>query len=201
MDFDDARVSTDLTTARQRLLTVDEYHRMGEAGILARGERVELIEGKILEMQAIGSPHFAAVASFIRLLVGAVADRGIVTAQNPIQLNERSEPEPDLMVLRSRDDFYHSGLPRPGDALLLIEVADTSLEFDRAVKRPLYARHGIPDLWIVDVNASVVEICRDPVSDEYTAIASVGRGETIGILGLPGATIETSRIFPPLPSA
>jgi Uma2 family endonuclease len=201
MDFDDARVSTDLINVRQRLLTVDEYHRMGEAGILTRGERVELIDGRILKMQAIGSPHFAAVTSLTRLLVFAVVDRGIVTVQNPIRLDARNEPEPDLMVLRSRDDVYHSALPRPGDAFLLVEVADTSLEFDRAVKRPLYARHGIPELWIVDVNASVVEVCRDPVGDEYAAITTVGRGETLGIPKLPGAIIDVSRIFPPLPSS
>ena len=129
--------------------TVHDYHRMGEAGILHEDDRVELIEGELVEMAAIGTRHFSCVNGLTRMLVRGVGDEAIVSVQNPVRLDEHSEPQPDLTVLRMRD--YRESLPVPEDVLLLIEVSDPTLAYDRGVKLPLYARSGIREVWIVDL--------------------------------------------------
>jgi Uma2 family endonuclease len=149
VDIDERAALTHNPAASIRPLTVSEYHRMGEAGIFAESERVELIEGQLIAMSPIGSAHFAAVNTLNRLLIRAVGDLAVVSVQNPIRLNDRSEPEPDVAVIRPRDDAYRSGLPGPADVLLIIEVASSSIDYDRGVKLALYARHNIPEFWIV----------------------------------------------------
>ena len=139
----------------RRRFTVYEYHRMGEAGILHEDDRVELIEGELVEMTAIGTRHFACVNRLNRLLVGALGDEAIVSVQNPVRLNEYNEPQPDLAVIRPRD--YRLSLPGPGDVLLLVEVSDTTLAYDRSVKLPLYARAGIGVVWIVYLPGWTIE--------------------------------------------
>jgi Uma2 family endonuclease len=134
---------------KRRRFTVHDYHRMGEAGILHEDDRVELIEGELVEMTAIGTRHFSCVNRLNRLLVMHVGDDAIVSVQNPVRLNEYNEPQPDLTVIRPRD--YLESLPKPEDVLLLIEVSDTTLAYDRGVKLPLYARAGIREVWIVDL--------------------------------------------------
>jgi Uma2 family endonuclease len=131
----------------RRLFTVHEYDQMVQAGILHEDDRVELIEGEIIEMAAIGSRHAACVNRLVQLFVMHVAGQAIVHAQNPIRLSERTEPEPDLSLLKPRPDFYAAGHPGPQDVLLVIEVADSSIGFDREIKIPLYARAGIPEVW------------------------------------------------------
>ncbi len=135
----------------RRRFTVHDYHRMGEAGILHEDDRVELIEGELVEMAAIGTRHLTCVNGLTRMLVRGVGDEAIVSVQNPVRLDEHSEPQPDLTVLRMRD--YRESLPVPEDVLLLIEVSDTTLAYDRGVKLPLYARSGIREVWIVDLRA------------------------------------------------
>ena len=129
----------------RRLLTVAEYHRMGEAGILAERDRVELIEGELIAMTPIGSGHAGAVIALNHLLVTAIGQKALVSVQDPVQLDDRTEPEPDFAVLKPRSDHYRSAAPRPDDMLLPIGIADTSIGYDWAVKRPLYARHRIPE--------------------------------------------------------
>jgi Uma2 family endonuclease len=179
----------------RRVLTVAEYHRMAEAGILTERDRVELIEGELIAMSPIGSEHSGTVNALNRTLVRAVGDRAIVAVQNPVQLDDLSEPEPDFALLKPRDDDYRRATPRPHEVLLIIEVADTSLAYDRAVKRSLYARHGIPEFWIVNLAAKQVEVCRSPTGEQYASVSHVGREAVLEPQLLPGATIPVSALL------
>lgn len=163
-------------------LTVDEYYRMAEAGVLAPDARVELIEGEIVDMPAMKSLHASAVGKLGRLLHMAVGDRALVWCQLPLRLGERSEPEPDLMLLKPRSDFYADAHPTAGDVLLLIEVADTTSRYDRQIKVPLYARHGVAEVWIVDLDNGLLHFFRQPSGDDYTDITAT---ETSGVTPLP----------------
>jgi Uma2 family endonuclease len=194
VDRNDLGLLSRYPAAPRRLLTVDEYHRMGEAGILTDDDRVELIEGELVAMAPIGSEHIASTNALNRLLVLAVGDRGIVSVGNPVRLNRHSEPQPDFAVLRPRDD-YRKTLPRPEDTMLAVEVANTSLEFDRKVKLALYARSGIPEVWIVNLAAEEVEVHRSPAADSYTAFTHVGRSDNLTSEALPGVLIPVAGIF------
>src|SRR2546426_2118990 len=138
-------------TLEKRRFTVDEYHRMAEAGIFSEDESVELLEGEIVEMTPISSRHAACVNKLTRLFTRELGERVVVSVQNPVALTETSEPQPDLALLRPRADFYAAGHPGPEDVLLMVEVADTSATSDRAVKVPLYARAGIEEVWLIDL--------------------------------------------------
>jgi Uma2 family endonuclease len=138
--------------------SVDEYHRMAESGILAPTQRVELIEGEIVDMTPIGRRHVACVARLSHVFIRGVGDRAVVLVQSPLRLVDHSEPEPDLVVLRPRADFYAGKDAGPQDVLLVIEVADISEHYDRHVKVPLDARHGIPEVWLVDLTAGSLTI-------------------------------------------
>jgi len=148
-------------TVKRRRFTLDEYHRMGETGILGPDDRVELIEGEIVEMSPIGSRHAGTVARLHHLFSTRLGDRTVVWSQNPLLLvQHQSEPEPDIMLLAPRADFYVARLPEPPDVRLLIEVADSSLPYDRRTKLPLYARAGVTEAWLVDLDAGRLEIHR-----------------------------------------
>jgi Uma2 family endonuclease len=179
----------------RRPLTVAEYHRMGEVGILTRDDRVELIEGELIAMSPIGSVHAGTTNTLTRRLVRVVGDRGIVAVGNPVQLDDLSEPQPDFAVLKPRDDDYRRATPRPDEVLLIIEVADSSLAYDRNVKRSLYARHGIPEFWIVNIVAGEVEVCRSPEGEEYASVSRVGRDGVLEPLLLPGAVIPVAALL------
>ena len=183
-------------TITTRRFNVHEYHRMSEAGVLRHGDREELLDGEVVVMAAIGSPHQAAVDRLNRLLTKA-CDQQIVRVQGPVRLDEWNEPRPDLAILRPRDDFYASGHPSPGDVLLLIEVADTSLRFDREVKLPLYARAGIVECWIVDLNGRCVEVHRDPGPGGYGRSRTLARGESVSPAELPDLTFCGDRLLEP----
>lgn len=197
MDIDERAVLTYRPAASIRPLTVSEYHRMGEVGIFAENERVELIEGQLIVMSPIGSPHFAAVNTLNRLLVRAVGDLAIVSVQNPVRLNDRSEPEPDLTLIRPRDDEYRSALPGPLDVLLIIEVASSSIDYDRGVKLDLYARHNISEVWIVNLDLARVEVYRSPNVNcgSYSACSHIYGDGAVEIASLPGAVIQVAPIF------
>ncbi len=169
-----------------RLLNVDEYHRMADAGIFGPEERVELIEGEIITMAPIGPDHGSAVARLTHLLVPPVDGQAIVWGQNSVILSNRSEPVPDLCLLAPRADFYATALPRPADTLLSIEVAKTSLRYDTDRKAPLYAREGIPELWIVDVAGRIVVRFRSPGPQGYADVAplDLARPVTLPTLGI-----------------
>jgi Uma2 family endonuclease len=194
MDRRNQGVLSRYPAAPRHLWTVDEYHRMGEAGILTEDDRVELIEGELIERAPIGSEHVAASNALTRLLVLAVGDNGIVSVGNPVRLTQRSEPQPDFTVLKPRDD-YRTMLPRPEDTMLAVEVANTSLNYDRNVKLALYARSLIPEVWIVNLAAQEVEIYRSPVGDLYTSVVRAGRSDTLTIAAVPGVLIPVTKIF------
>lgn len=179
----------------RRPISVREYHLMGETGILHEDDRVELIEGEIVTMNPIGPGHAGSSNSLNRALVMAVGDHGVVAAGNPVVLDDYTEPQPDFTVLRPKPDDYSSGTPRPEDVLLVVEVADSSLRYDRLIKLPLYARHGIPEVWIVNVPARSIEVFRGPKEDRYTEEARIGREDTMTIAMLPDIAIPASAIL------
>jgi len=162
----------------KHVFTVTDFERMAETGILSENDRVELIEGEIIEMSPIGKRHAACVDRFVRLL-SRLDDRVILRVQGPIQLDDYSEPQPDLALLRPRDDFYSGSLPRPADVLLVIEVADTTLQYDRFMKLPAYARAGIPEAWLANLPADRIEMYAEPVDGAYTVTKHATRGEVI----------------------
>lgn len=157
---------------------------MVQAGILREDDRVELLEGEILEMAPIGSRHAACVARLTALFARAQA-RGIVWVHNPIHLSERSEPQPDLALLRPRPDFYAQAHPGPGDIFIVVEVAETSVEVDRDVKVPLYARAGIPEVWLVDLAGGCVQVFQEPTAQGYQEVRLVRRGDSLAPRGFP----------------
>jgi Uma2 family endonuclease len=175
--------------ARHRF-TVEDYHRMGDAGILRQESRVELIEGEIIEMSPIGTAHASRVKRLNRLLVRRLGTHAIVQVQDPVVLDRFSEPQPDLAVLKPRGDFYAARHPEPADILLLIEVADSSRAFDRSVKVPLYARAGIPEVWVVDVIDQIVEVDRRPLRGAYADVRRCSRAERVSIEAFPRLTFR-----------
>ena len=183
------------TKVLRRRFTLEEYHRMGEAGILGEDDRVELIEGEILEMSAIGPRHAACVDRLTRLFFRGLGDEVIVRVQNPVNPRPDSEPQPDITLLRSRADFYSQRHPGPDAILLIVEVAEASLDYDRGIKHRLYARSGIQELWIVDLEAETVEVCREPVTDRYRDIRIGQRGETVSPGSFPDLTLRVDDIL------
>ncbi len=175
-----------------RRFTIREYERMVESGILAQDERVELIDGEIVEMSPIGDSHAAFLTNLNHLLVHAVGDSARVWVQLPVRVPPRSKPQPDLALLRPRS--YRDGAAKE-DVLLVIEVADTSLRYDRTVKMRLYARAGIPEYWIVDANTETLEIYRSPIGERYADHLRPARDERIAPLALPWATLSVASIF------
>ena len=156
--------------------TAEEFERMGEAGIFRQDARLELIEGEIFETSPIGSPHAACVDALALVCNELARRRFIVRVQSPIRLSDFSEPQPDVALLRWRDDFYRGAHPTPPDVLLVVEVADATAAADRTVKLPLYARAGIAEAWLVDITEAQVEIYSDPSAGAYGRAEVFGRG-------------------------
>jgi hypothetical protein len=177
----------------RRRFTIEEYERMVETGILAQDDRVELIEGEIVEMSPIGDPHAAFVANLTHLLVQLVGDRARVWVQGPVRVPPRSKPQPDLALLRPRS-YVREGATTD-DVLLVIEVADSSLRYDRTVKLRLYARAGIPEYWIVDANAETLEVYGVPSGERYTDHRRPVRGEHVAPQAFPEAALPVDAIF------
>jgi Uma2 family endonuclease len=175
--------------------TVEEYERMGQVGILGKADRVELIDGQIVQMTPIGPPHNGTVITLTRLLLSAVGERAVVSAQGPTVLDDFSEPQPDFALLKPPEDAYRRRHPRPEDVLLLIEVADTSARFDRKVKLPLYAIAGIREYWIVDINQSAIEAYRSPAGDRYASVETLRSGDRIAPLTIPDVELSVSEIL------
>ena len=176
-------------------LTVEEYHRMGEAGILGPQDRVELIEGEIIDMSPIGSNHAGTVNYLNQVLFAALQENAIISPQNPIILNDRNEPEPDIVLLKPRKDFYRQSHPTPNDVLLIIEVADTSLRYDSEIKIPLYARYGIPEVWIVDLENNQLTKYLSPNDDHYESSNVVNDLSQISVQELPELKINLANLF------
>jgi Uma2 family endonuclease len=173
----------------KRRFTVDEYYRMAEVGILSAGDRVELIDGEIVVMTPVGSRHAACVTSAARALIRAASDDAIVRSQAPVRLDLYYEPEPDLTLLRPRDDFYASRHPGPGDILLIIEIADSSIGYDRDVKASIFAMSAIAEYWIADLNANILLKYSLPNPGGYQRIEECRRGQSIAPELLPACVV------------
>lgn len=178
----------------RRVFTVGEFHRMGEAGIFSEDDRVELLDGEIVEMTPIGSRHAATVARLTALFACA-GNRAIVWVQNPIRLDEHCEPQPDVALLKPRPDFYAAAHPGPADVLLVVEVAETSVAADRAVKVPLYARHGVPEMWLVDLEGGCLELYREPSPDGYKQSLVARRGEQLSPQKFPDLQLAAADVL------
>jgi len=176
-------------------LTVAEYHRMAETGILTPDARVELIEGETIDMPPIGSVHAGTVDYIVDVLSSACGRRAIVRTQNPVFLDLNSEPQPDLALLRPRPDFYRSSHPTPADLFLIVEVADTSLAYDTQLKRPLYARHGIPEVWLVDLPNRRFLVHRTPTLAGFQDVQTLTDLSALTPLLLPGVRVDLSDVF------
>lgn len=182
-------------TRSKHKFSVSEYEDMIKFGILAKQDRVELIRGEIVDKMTIGDNHAACVNRLTRLFSRTVADHAIVSIQNPIRLAD-SRPEPDVALLKPRDDYYASSGPRAEDVRLIVEVADTSLEYDREVKGALYAEAGIPEYWIVHLEGKSLLVFRQPQPDgSYQHRQTLTRGETIDVVSLPGISISIQDLF------
>lgn len=181
---------------RKHRINVDEYYRMSEVGLLARDARVELIQGEVFDMAPIGSRHAYVVNTLNKLLVRVIGERAIVSIQQPLRLSERSEPQPDLLLLKPRQDGYRNAHPTAADVLLLIEVSDSTLRYDREIKTPLYAQHGIPELWLFDLNGMQVHCMTQPNNDVYEVIATKHEGTCCPHL-LPEICIEIDALLAP----
>lgn len=168
------------------------YHRMAEADILLEDDRVELIEGELIETDPISPLHAGTANDLNRLLITTIGDRAIVSIRNPVRLGGHSEPQPDVALLRPRSDYYGDSTPTPADVLLLIELADSSRRYDRTIKLPLYARHRVPEVWIIDLAAGAVEVHREPGGDGYSAASRAEAGATLEPALLPGLRLAVA---------
>ena len=175
--------------------TVEEYARMGDAGIFREDDRVELIHGDVQEMTPIGPTHAGVVDDLNELLVTRLAGKARVRIQNPIRLGLHDEPQPDLVVAQLRADHYTGRHPEGSEVLLVVEVADSSLRYDREAKQPLYAAAGIPESWLVDVAARSVTIFTGPTADGYSAERALRTGQEIVCTSIAGLRLHVDRIF------
>lgn len=179
----------------RRKFTVKQYHQMAQSGILKEDDWVELLRGEIVEMSPIGRRHAACVRRLIRLFSQRLCDRVLVDAQDPVELDDNSEPQPDIALLRLRDDFYEAGHPQAEDVLLLVEVADTTIEFDREVKIPLYAEAGISEVWVVDINGQCLEVYQQPSSKGYQIIQKYYRGQSLTIQAFSAVSFTVDEVL------
>ncbi len=188
-----------LDAPRKRLFTREEYHAMGKAGILGRHEREELLEGEIILMSPVGNRHAVCVdmLTYEFATRGNIAGRAIVRVQNPAATSPISEPQPDLMLMARRDDRYVSGHPGPQDILLLVEVSDSSLRYDRNIKLRHYAEVGIPEVWIVNLRNDRIESHTEPSPEGYLVSRTYELGDTISPTAFPDLKIRVDDIIPP----
>ena len=194
MDTAQVDILTRYPVPRHRLSRRD-YHRLGEAGILGENDRVELLEGQLVDMSPIGPRHAIVTENLNELLVTAFAGRARIRCQDPVVLNDGSEPQPDFALVRRPWRGYPHTHPEPDDIFLLIEVADSSLDFDRTVKLELYARAGIREVWIVDLTTDGVLVHRRPSGGGYGSMIRVEPPGVLAVEALPGVTIPTADVF------
>ena len=168
---------------------------MADAGIFHEDDRVELIDGEIVEMAAIGSRHAGGVNRVSSFFSGALGNRAIISVQNPVRLGRYSEPQPDVVLLRPRPDFYGDSHPGPDDVFLIVEVADSSIDYDRGVKVPLYAQSGIQELWLVDLEQERVEVYREPKKEGYRVVRHFARGDSLSPQAFPDASLTVDGVL------
>jgi len=170
---------------------------MAEVGLLAPDARVELIEGEIIDMAPIGNPHNSAVDRLNQWLMSAVSGRAIVRVQGSFRLSGFTEPQPDLILLKPREDFYWSRFATGDDTLLVIEVSDSTFTYDRRIKAPLYARYGIPEYWIVEIERARLHFFRSLVDGRYTDVSATSTPGVTELPGLAGKSVDLSRLLTP----
>ncbi len=195
LELYDGKIILVHANGNQRYFTVDEYYKLAEVGLLDEDDRVELLDGEIVQMSPIGSRHAAAVTKFSSLLLTSVGESAIVSVQNPIRLSEKHEPLPDIAILKRREDFYRNSHPTPTDTFLLVEVADSSVGYDRGRKIPVYAKAGIHEVWLYNLNTNTITQYARPQEGKYQAVLSFGRGETIRSISLPTLMIAIDAIL------
>jgi Uma2 family endonuclease len=176
--------------ADKKLFTVDEYYRMADAGILKHDDRVELIDGEIIKMSPIGNRHLGCVNGTNRLFSAAFRGKAVVSVQNPLRLTNYTEPEPDIVLLKPRKDCYRYKRPWAEDALLVVEVADTTLAYDRDVKLPRYALSGVPEVWIENLEDDLLLVFRDPADGVYKTSLTFRCGDSISVAAFPDAVFK-----------
>jgi len=179
----------------RRKFTVEQFHKMAESGILNEDDRVELIRGEIIEMAAIGLKHAACVNRLSNFLAWKLVNRVITSVQNPVELDDNSEPQPDVVLLKPREDFYASARPQAKDVFLIIEVADSTIKYDREVKIPLYDEEGVIEVWLVDINEECVEVYREPVNGKYQKVQKFRTGESLVIQAFGDVNIGVNEIL------
>jgi Uma2 family endonuclease len=179
----------------KKLFTVAEYYRMAEVGILDPDARLELLEGEIVEMSPVGVRHINCVNRATNIFARTLGGRAIVSVQNPVQLSEYTEPQPDIALLRPRDDFYGEKKISWEDALLVIEVSDTTIRRDRDLKLPLYARAGVSELWIEDLRRNTIFVYRDPGPNTYATTATFQRGDSISVAAFPDVVFKVNDLI------
>jgi Uma2 family endonuclease len=175
--------------------TVKNYYRMAETGVLPPDARVELLNGEIIDMSPIGPFHGGLVNRLVRIFNKISKGRWIVSAQNPLRLDENSEPEPDVMLLKPRDDDYTASHPEPDDVFLLVEVADASLDYDREEKLPAYGRAGVAEVWIVNLREGALEIFREPNFTGYASRQVLRAGDHAAPLAFPDAAVDVGELL------
>ncbi len=183
-------------TGRPRLFRPDEYHAMVGANIITSDAHLDMADGEILESSSVSPSHASCVMMMTELFMVRLEQRAGVSCQNPVRLDRYNEIQPDVTLLKWRDDFYSSGHPGPADVLLLIEVSDTTLSYDRNVKLPMYAQFDIPEFWIVNIPDGVVEVYTDPSDGEYRTRRLHAADDTVGPAAFPDVTLSVSRIVP-----
>lgn len=181
--------------APKRLFTVSEFYQMADAGIFSEDDRVELLAGEIVEMSPIGSRHASCVDRLARSLHQQAGSSLIVRTQSPIRLDDHSEPQPDVAVIRFREDFYRDAHPGPADVLLIVEVADTSADVDRGVKVPLYARAAIPEVWVVDLGSRHVDVYQEPHRDGYRQHRRISPGDQLTAVSVPMLRLPVANVL------
>ena len=184
-----------LAALPHRKFTVDEYHYFIEQGVFKPEERLELIEGELIEMSPIGKRHASRVNFLIELLRDFLGKNVIISPQNPIVLDDFSEPQPDVCLLRRREDFYRQTNATAKDVLLVIEVADTTVKYDRDVKFPRYAANGIEEAWLIDLENDRVEIHSEPSQFGYSLVKILHRGQTAESIVLPEIKISVEELL------
>ncbi len=185
------------THPRRRLLTVAEYHRMAEAGIFGPDERVELLEGEIVEVAAMGSRHLSCIGRLTTLFKPVTGEQAVLLVRCPVVATDNSEPEPDLMLLRLRPDYYAAAKPAGKDVLLVIEISDTSLAHDGNTKLPIYAAAQIPEAWLVALPRERIEVHSRPIDGEYREIRLYARGDTLTPLAFPDLHLRVDDVLGP----
>lgn len=181
-------------TTRKRF-TVDDYYRMAEAGILKPTDRVELIEGEIVEMSPVGDRHAMAVNRATMVFARGLGDKVVVSVQNAVRINRYNEPQPDVVLIRPREGFYGDRHPRPEDVVLMIEVSDTTLKFDQNVKLPIYAQNGIREVWIFDLRKDVIHVYREPAGRSYAVCEIKLKSDSISPQAFPEFSISAAELL------